>query len=371
MENESSTEQPTVDTFGCVECGADLKFKPGTTDLTCEYCGAKNEIPTSEVEIQELDFHEHFEKGSAEQEQMEISLVKCDTCGAESSLEPNITSSSCPYCATPLIISNAHSESIFQPKSLLPFKLDKKEAIEAFKAWINKLWFAPNVLKKAVLSFDHFKGIYLPFWTFDSDTKTNYTGQRGDHYYVSESYTATEDGKSVTKTRQVQKTRWHSASGQINHAFDDVLVPASESLPQKQVKELEPWDLENLVPFNKKFLSGFITEKYQVNLENGYDKARVDMENDITTYINRDIGGDVQRIHTRNTQYSNVTFKHILLPAYVSAYKFKDKLYRFMVNARTGEVQGERPWSVIKITLAVIGVLAIGAALYFYFSQPQ
>ncbi len=361
--------QPTVDAFGCVACGADLKFKPGTASLTCEYCGAKNEIPASEEEIQELDFHEHFEKGAAAQDHMEINLVKCDTCGAESSLEPNIASSTCPYCATPLIVSNAHTESIIQPKSLLPFKLTKKEAIEAFKTWINKLWFAPNALKKAVLSFDHFKGVYLPFWTFDSSTNTSYTGQRGDHYYVSETYTTTENGKSVTKTRQVQKTRWSHASGKISHAFDDVLVPASESLPKKQVRELEPWDLPNLVPFDTKYLSGFITEKYQVNLETGFDRARVDMEDSITGHIRGDIGGDVQRIHTRNTQFSDVTFKHILLPAYVSAYKFKEKLYRFMVNARTGEVQGERPWSVVKIVLAVAGVIAVAAAAYFLFGQ--
>ncbi len=369
MKNKEKHTQPTVDIFGCVECGADLKFKAGTTALTCEYCGAKNEIPVSDIKIKELDFHEYFEKGSAAQEQIEINLVKCDTCGAESSLEPNITSSSCPYCATPLIVSNAHIESIIQPKSLLPFKLTKKEAIEAFKKWINKLWFAPNALKKGVLSFDHFKGVYLPFWTFDSNTNTNYTGQKGVHYYVSETYTTTENGKSVTRTRQVQKTRWHYASGQVNHVFDDVLVPASESLPQKQVKELEPWDLPNLVPFDKKYLSGFITEKYQINLETGFNRAQVDMEDSITSLIRRDIGGDVQRIHTRNTQFLEVTFKHILLPAYVSAYNFKNKLYRFMVNARTGEVQGERPWSMIKIGLTVIGVIAVAVAAYFLFSK--
>lgn len=369
MENELNSVEPTVDTFGCNECGADLKFQAGSTSLSCEYCGAINEIPVSEVEVEELDFHEQFEKGSAGQTQMEISLIKCETCGAESSLEPNITSSSCPYCATPLIVSNAHSENIIQPKSLLPFKLDKKEAIASFKKWINKLWFAPNILKKAVLSFDHFKGVYLPFWTYDSSTNTPYTGQRGVHYYVTESYTTTEDGKSVTKTRQVQKTRWHHASGTVNHFFDDVLVPASESLPKKQVRELEPWDLENLTPFNKKFLIGFITEKYQVNLESGFEKARFQMEGDITSLINRDIGGDVQRIHTRNTNYSNITFKHILLPAYVSAYKFKNKLYRFMVNARTGEVQGERPWSIIKISLAIIGAIIIIGTLFFFLNK--
>ena len=369
MENEQKAAQPEIDMFGCIECGADLKFSPNTTQLVCEYCGTKNDIPASNEAIEELKFEEYLNNSSSEQDQFEINIIKCDVCGAESSLEPNITSSSCPYCATPLIISNAHSETIIQPKSLLPFKVDKKEAVDAFKTWINKLWFAPDALKKAVLSFDHFKGVYLPFWTYDSDTNTSYTGQKGVHYYVSESYTTTENGKTVTRTRQVQKTRWHYASGQISHAFDDVLVPATESLPQKQVTELEPWDLENLVPFDSKYLSGFISEKYQVNLENGFYKARDIMDTSITSLINRDIGGDVQRIHSRNTQYSEVTFKHILLPAYVSAYKFKNKLYRFLVNARTAEVQGERPWSVTKIVLTVLGVVAVIGLIYFFTNQ--
>ena len=366
MEKQTASDTPKVETFGCIDCGADLTFKPGTTSLTCEYCGAKNEIPVLDAPIEELDFHAYFEKGAKQEEQLEVNLVKCDVCGAESSLEPNITSSSCPYCASPLVVANAHSEQLIKPKSLLPFKLNKEEAVAAFKKWINGLWFAPNKLKKAVLSFDHFKGVYLPFWTFDSNTSTHYTGQRGEFYYETETYTTTDsDGNEVTQTRQVQHTRWYPASGVVKGSFDDILVPASESLPKAQVEELEPWDLENLVPFNAKFLSGFITEKYQVNLERGFESAKGIMESSITSLINTDIGGDTQRIHSRRTNFANITFKHILLPAYVSAYKFKDKLYRFMVNARTGEVQGERPFSALKIALFIAGIIAAGALIYF------
>ncbi|MBK6264929.1 hypothetical protein JKA74_07765 [Marivirga sp. S37H4] len=369
MDNITNNPVAITDTFGCIDCGADLKYKPGSTELICEYCGAKNDIPQSEDIIEEMDFESFFDKESDMQDQMSVNIVKCTICAAESSLEPHITSSNCPYCDTPLIVSNAHLENILQPKSLLPFKILKEEAIKSFRNWIKKLWFAPNALKKAALSFDHFKGVYLPFWTYDSDTETPYIGQRGTHYYVSETYSTTENGKSVTKTRQVRKTRWHPVSGRINHLFDDVLVPASQSLPQKQVTALEPWDLNNLVPYDAKFLSGFITEKYQINLKNGFDNARNIMDSSITTLIYQDIGGDEQRILSRNTSYSNITFKHILLPAYISAYNFKGKLYQFMVNARTGEVQGERPWSVVKIVFAVLGVLAVIALLYFLFKK--
>ena len=100
-------------------------------------------------------------------------------------------------------------------------------------------------MKKAALNFDQFKGIYIPYWTFDTDTYSKYIGQRGEHYFVSENYTTTEDGKTVTKTRQVQKTRWYPASGNIQKSFDDILTVASKSLPQKYIYKLDPWDLEN------------------------------------------------------------------------------------------------------------------------------
>lgn len=373
MENIKEKEV-TVDTFACTSCGADLKYKPGTQHLTCEYCGAENEIPQIEADIEELDFHEFLAKKSESEETITESFVKCESCGASSTLEPNITSALCPYCSTPLIVDHAKDETVIQPKSLLPFKLDKNAAKSEFKKWIKKLWFAPNNLKKAALNFDQFKGIYIPYWTFDTDTHTNYVGQRGEHYYETESYTTTEDGKSVTKTRQVQKTRWYSASGSVHKFFDDILTVASKSLPQKYIYKLEPWDLENLVPFDKSYLSGFLTEKYQVELDEGFEIAKGIADPEIRSLVRRDIGGDEQRILSMNTSYNDITFKHLLLPVFVSAYKFKDKLYQFLVNGRTGEVQGQRPYSWIKITLTVVAALAvIGVAAYFiYMNQhPQ
>ncbi|QMU66795.1 MAG: hypothetical protein GKR88_20355 [Flavobacteriaceae bacterium] len=354
--------------FSCVNCGGDLKYKPGTRFLECEHCGTKNEIPEIEEDFEELDFHKYLKEKSNTQETLVEKFVKCHSCGATSSLAPHITSSSCPYCATALAVEASREESIIQPKSLLPFKLDKESARSQFKKWINKLWFAPNDLKKASLHFDRFKGIYIPYWTYDTDTYTKYAGQRGIYYYVTESYTTTENGKTVTKTRQVRKTRWYPTSGSVKKFFDDVLVTATRSLLKKYVYKLEPWDLENLVPFEKKYLIGFLTEKYQINLEEGFDIAKGIMDPKIRTLIRQDIGGDVQRIISMKTNYDAITFKHLLLPVYVSVYRYKNKLYQFLVNGRTGEVQGQRPYSWIKITLAVL--LAIGIiVLIVYFNK--
>lgn len=358
-------KQINVGTFACNNCGADLKYKPGTEKLTCEYCGAENEIPQIEGEIEELDFNAYLTQKSEGEEQLTERFVKCVSCGASSTLEPNIVAANCPYCATPLIVEQATEESVIQPKSLLPFKLDKKQAKTEFGKWVKKLWFAPNDLKKATLNFDKFKGIYIPYWTFDTDTYSKYIGQRGVYYYVTESYSTTENGKSVSKTRQVRKTRWHSASGSVNHFFDDILTVATKSLPEKYIYKLEPWDLENLVPFEKSYLSGYITEKYQIELGEGFEIAKNIADKEIRQLVRRDIGGDEQRINTLNTSYKDITFKHLLLPVYVSAFKFKNKVFQFLVNGRTGEVQGERPYSWIKITLAAVAVFAVIAVIVF------
>jgi predicted RNA-binding Zn-ribbon protein involved in translation (DUF1610 family) len=363
----SEENTASVDSFACTSCGADLTFQPGTTQLVCKYCGAQNEIPQLDIAIEELDFHAYLSDKAGEEEQVVGHFVKCESCGASCTLEPHVTASDCPYCSTPLVVEQAADESVIQPKSLLPFKLTKDEALAAFKGWVKKQWFAPNDLKKASLNFEHFKGVYIPYWTFDTDTHSSYVGQRGEHYYVTESYTTTENGKSVTKTRQVQKTRWYFASGHVSKAFDDLLVVATQSLPKKCIEKLEPWDMENLVPFEKSYLSGFISEKYQVELEAGFDRAKEMADEVIRELVRRDIGGDEQRITRINTRHDAITFKHLLLPVYVCAYRFKEKAYQFLVNGRTGEVQGERPWSWIKITALVLVVLAlVGTGIMLY-----
>ncbi|HUX33713.1 MAG TPA: hypothetical protein VMV51_07545 [Gemmatimonadaceae bacterium] len=118
------------------------------------------------------------------------------------------------------------------------------------------------------------------------------------------------------------------------------------------VDRLEPWDLPSLVPFADAYLAGFESESYRVDLVAGFGRAQEMMRPAIEAAIRADIGGDHQRLGHTDTDYRDVTFKHMLLPMWLCSYRFRDKVYRFVVNARTGEGQGERPWSWIKITAA-------------------
>ena len=114
-------------------------------------------------------------------------------------------------------------------------------------------------------------------------------------------------------------------------------------------------------PISPEYLAGFRAEGYPFELADGFAEARAHMDRVIERDVKFDIGGDRQRIHDIDT-VNRVTFKHILLPVWLAAYKYRGKTYRFVVNGRTGRVQGERPFSAFKITIAVIlGAMCRGA----------
>jgi predicted RNA-binding Zn-ribbon protein involved in translation (DUF1610 family) len=352
---------PPTQQFPCQQCGAKLVFKPGIAALKCEHCGVENAIPQSEDEIRELDFHAHLARAAEAAESRETAAVKCGACGAEIEREKHATAFACPFCGTDVVAATTSRKRI-KPKSLLPFQVKREAARAAFRQWVRRRWFAPNALRRYARLESRLNGIYVPYWTYDCQTTSYYRGQRGDDYYTTETYTTTRGGKTVTRTRRVRRTRWTPVNGVVWNTHDDVLVVASDSLPTKYVARLEPWDLESLVPYGDEYLSGFRAESYQLNLAQGFEAARGIMDDTIHVSVRRDIGGDHQRVQSVRTQYDDITFKHILLPIWISAYRFQGKTYRFLVNGRSGEVQGERPWSWIKITLCGLLVAAVLAA---------
>jgi hypothetical protein len=206
-------------------------------------------------------------------------------------------------------------------------------------------------------------GIYVPYWTYDADTASRYTGERGTVYY--ETQRVVRDGKATTV--QVARVRWNPVRGHVARFFDDVLVLASRSLPKSFTDGLAPWDLAAMEPYAPEYLAGFRAEAYAVKLEDGFREARAIMDGVIQRDIRFDIGGDRQRIHQVDTTVRDVTFKHVLLPVWLAAYKYRGETYRFVVNGRTGKVQGERPYSAVKIAIAVVlGLIAAAGFGYLY-----
>lgn len=366
---EEKTSVAAEHRFPCDACGADLRFDPGENQLVCDHCGniqpVSGDGPWSGA-IRELDFRKGVNAQLSAEDIEETRVVTCPNCGAQTEFDINLHAAECPFCATPVVTDTGAHRHI-KPRGLLPFAWEEREARDAVTDWLGGLWFAPNGLADYARKGRKMNGIYVPYWTFDADTKTRYTGQRGTHYY--ETRTVMRDGKR--KQVRVRKTRWRNVSGRVARFFDDVLVLASKSLPKKYTDGLEPWDLSALEPYKPEYLAGFRAEGYQVELVDGFDEARAYMDRMIRRDIKYDIGGDDQRIGSVNTDVADVTFKHILLPVWLAAYKYRGKSYRFVVNGRTGRVQGERPYSAWKIAFAAVIGIIVALAVGFVISEYQ
>lgn len=354
--------------FPCAKCGAKLEFKPGSESMECPFCGHENAIAGSTEIVEELDFDSALTDLESSADLADHEVVKCDACAAEIDRPANVTSMSCPYCSSNIVLQS-RTRRLIKPRSLLPFAIERRAAADRVRAWIKSLWFAPTAIRRFADIEGVIKGIYYPAWTYDCRTVTDYTGFRGDAYYVTVPYTTIVNGKTVHRTRQERRIRWRPAWGTVRNAFDDVLVLASRSLPDDFARSLEPWDLKALAPYQDQYLSGFLAESYQVDLSQGFNLAKGLMAPVIDSTIRADIGGDEQRITSRRVKYFDITFKHILLPIWIGAYRFRERVFRVLINARTGEVQGERPWSWIKITLAVLAGLIVVAVVILVASK--
>ena len=360
--------------FPCETCGSDLRYAPGTDLLHCDHCGSEELIKDNKgwrgSAIREMDFRAAIRDGLSEFDMADLRVVECTNCGAHNEFDPNTHSAECPFCATP-IVTDTGAERQIKPRGLLPFAMTEDAARDRMANWLGRLWFAPNGLRAYARKGRRLQGVYVPYWTYDAETKTSYSGQRGTVYYENKRVSVMVNGKRQSRNQRVAKIRWQNVRGRVSRFFDDVLVLASKSLPKRFTDALGPWDLSHMEPYRPEYLAGFRAEGYTITLENGYAEASAYMNRMIERDVKFDIGGDRQRINGLETDVGAVTFKHILLPVWMAAYKYRGKTYRFVVNGRTGAVQGERPYSAIKISIAVIAGLIIAGIIGFMLSQAQ
>lgn len=389
---------PTQYRYPCENCGASLEFSPGQQKLTCPYCGHVQEISPGAArapsrqssegpwgdkailrdpqtgralqwdagrkapELEEIPLEKGLRIDQNSDLTQQIKTLSCPNCGAKIEVTSEQTASSCPFCATPVVTDTGSARQI-KPQGVLPFVITEAQAKTALDDWMKGLWFAPSGLTAYARRGRKMSGVYSPFWTFDADSRSVYSGQRGDYYYETEWVTMQVDGRQQRVARQVQKIRWTPASGRIARHFNDVLVLASSSLPRRFTDALAPWDLSHLTSYRPEYLSGFTAEGYTIALADGHQIAREEMAGVIAMDARRDIGGNVQRIHSLESEFSAETFKHIMLPVWTAAYRYNNTSYRFVVNGQSGRVQGERPYSIWKIAFAVILALIVLAAV--------
>src|SRR5690606_8853819 len=204
---------------------------------------------------------------------------------------------------------------------------------------------------------DTLHGVYLPYWTFDAHAAAQWWAEAGYYYYTTASY---RDANGNMQTRQVQHVRWEPASGSLQHFFDDELVPGTVGVHPKLLRQVEPFPTTtDLKPYSPEFVRGWTVERYQVDLSKAAKLNEQDMDDQLRNMCAREVPGDTQRNLQVQRQYSGRTFKHTLVPVWLVGYTYGSKTYQIVANGYTGQIAGERPYSWVKITFAVLAVILL------------
>ena len=357
-ENIYSEETEKETDKKCPNCGATVVFNPATGGMHCEYCGYSCELPKAEneSEICEMDFESAMHTESynwGEQKK----TVQCKQCGAVTIYDALETAAVCPFCGSTNVMPAAHEDTI-APGAACPFCITKDQAGECFSAWLKRKYFAPSKAKVNARP-EAFKGVYLPYWTYDAHTTSNFTARAGYDKKVTN-----DEGHTSTMTD------WRRVSGVYQKFFDDVTVMASKHHEGSGVTDCEPFDFSKLIPYSPHVVAGFIAERYSVGLKEGWMSAQKTIQSrlrhDISAYIRRHWNANRSDSVKFSTLYSNITYKYILVPIWISSFKYKDKIYQFAVNGQTGKVGGKAPVSWGKVFLVILLVAAAVFALSYY-----
>ena len=353
-------------TYPCEACGGELHFDIPTQMLKCQHCGNTHELVEVQGEVRERDLREALRlvrDGRAQHTATFLSDEKeivCQNCGGHTTFTGSLTADRCPYCATPIQRDDVHAAPERLPvDAVLPFSVAEPQARELIDEWINGRWFAPSEFK-TYSTTGSFQSVYMAYFTYDADTVTQYTGQRG--------ITRTRTVGSGDNRRTETYTTWHHVRGVVGNEFDDVPILANTGFEKKRIDKLEPWPTETAKPYSAEYAAGHLARTYDHDVEECLGEATRIMEDQIRHTIRRDIGGDQQRISSMNIDWRDMTYKHMLLPLWLLTVVYDQRPFQVYINGVTGEVHGARPYSKVKIALAVAAALVLVVVLAVVFS---
>jgi len=343
----------------CPNCGATVVYDPETLSMSCPFCGYSRQLPKPEdngQDVEELDFSSAKNRESLDWGKAKKSLV-CKNCGAETIMDSADTAQCCPYCGSTQVMPVDDDDSVVAPGGVVPFEITKEKAAQLFKSWMKGKFFAPNEAKKSCEA-KNFSGVYLPYWTYDSQTTSPYEIKLGFNH---------KDAKGNTYTT------YRTYHGIYERFIDDEVVYASKKTNNPYIKSASKFDFSKLRKYSPEFIAGFLAERYTVGLDEGWNIAKGQikdtLENEISSMEKKKRKADSVSKLTFNTSYAKVTYKYILAPIWIANFKFKDKLYNIVVNGQNGQIRGEAPVSPIKVILTILVIIAVIVILAMIFNS--
>lgn len=354
MEEEIKKNVEATD-YSCPNCGAPLNYNPADSTLLCSYCDFKKKI-VGKISSEEYDFLNYQEDEGIWKK--EVKVVKCDNCSALNVISNNEMCSTCPFCGSNQVVETNELPGV-RPQRVIAFKFSKEVANQAYLQKIKRNIFVPKKVKKQKIEV-LINGVYIPSWTFDTNTFSTYEGRLGKHY--------TQTIKVGKTTTTVIKTRWFSVKGSEEVIFDDVLVNAGLRITANELKSIEPFDTNNSFIFDQQFLAGFSAEHYTVKLHSAWSSAKLYINPTIKRKILSKYSYDVVDHLNVNTIYDHITYKYVLLPVWIGLFVYNNKKYRFLVNGTNAKrIKADVPISALRVTMFVLGILGAIALIILIF----
>jgi hypothetical protein len=238
----------------------------------------------------------------------------------------------CPFCESAAIVTSSSGELI-EPTAVLPFQINRQEAEARIRTWLTHQRFRPGDLEvRAQISAP--RGIFLPFWTFDLGGTMSWRAQ--------------------VEERNGRTARWVPREGLHLVYHDDVLVPASRSVPEALCRQLFDYDTKPLLPYSPGLLTDHATEIYQVPLDSASVVARKHALDAGRAYEERNsLSGERVRNFVMNSAGLIVeSYKLALLPLWMGGYRYKAETFQVAVNGQTGTIAGRVPRGRLQRALA-------------------
>ncbi len=339
--------QPTV-SLPCPACGAP---RDGAAQF-CVACGAPMETPDVPVVVS-------GESGSSASA-LPSHTFQCANCGTEVATSVDQRSYMCPFCDSSFVTEIPVNRGRQRPEFVIGFAISSQQAKEKFFEWLrSNSWFRPGDLAQKAVS-EKQRGVYLPFWHFSMHAHSQWSANIGEYWYRTETYTTRDaNGKTVTRTRQVQETEWFPLRGKHQRYYYGYLVPAATGISHEEARAIQPFQLSALARYRPYYLAGWMAEEYSVAMEAAIEQSKAEFQRREQHEIQQFLPGDTSSGLNVTTQFDVTGSDLILLPVHVLSYRYRERVFHFLVNGQTGKVVGEKPYSATRITTAVV----IGVAL--------
>jgi DNA-directed RNA polymerase subunit RPC12/RpoP len=350
-----------VKRFACDGCGATLAWSPDDGAMRCAHCGSARALPTAGGYVAPEYGLDREPPSAGSGLGLETEHRVCRQCGAGMEVPPGSRTGSCPFCGSHYVLAEGASAGFETPESILPLRVGPERARASYRSWIRKGWFTPGPLKVESV-VDELQGFYIPAWTFDARADSRWTALRGHHDSVNQSF---RDAKGLLRTRRVQKTRWEPAAGERTDRYDDVPVPAAREDVVQFLLGAGSFDTRTgLAPYRPEYLAGWSALAYTVDREAAWRQAERRIRDDQRIRCSGDVGGDTQKNLVVETTLSGIRYKLTLLPYWISSYRYRGKVFRFVVHGESGRVAGKKPISPWRV-LAAVGLTVLALIVFF------